>query len=318
MEKMSPTHTFHDIYDDFSWMMDSMDLQQMRYAVVLAQELNFTKAARRCFVVQSALSHQIKALETELGIELFIRTSRKVELTPAGHAFVESAQQSLALAEEAAVKAQAEAEKISGVLRIGVIPTLTAVNLPSLLAQFKREYPLVTVELVTGSSDLFAEDLRTGKLDIAFLGLIQGQKPEKVKFQQLKQSQLSAVVPAGHRLVDAGPVALADLLGESFVDFPAGSPGRHQSDVAFSRVGLDRQVDYEVNELGLLLGLVREGLAIALLCPDVVEEVPGVLCTEVVDAPTRVEFIATSRTVPRLVAEVFLGFVEGMYSEYFH
>ena len=318
MEKMSPTHSFHGIYDGFSWMMDSMDLQQMRYAVVLAQELNFTKAARRCFVVQSALSHQIKALETELGVELFIRTSRKVELTPAGHAFVESAQQSLALAEEAAVKAQAEAGNISGVLRIGVIPTLTAVNLPSLLAQFKREYPLVTVELVAGSSDLFVADLKTGKLDIAFLGLLQGQEPEKVWFRQLRQSQLSAVLPTDHRLSETGPLMLTDLSKESFVDFPAGSPGRYQSDVAFSRVGLNRQVDYEVNELGLLLGLVRERLAVALLCPEIVENVPGVRCIEVVDAPTRVEFIASNRAGHRFVAEAFLEFVEGTYPGYFH
>ena len=65
-----------------------MELQQLRYVVAIAEERNFTRAAERCFVVQSALSHQIKALEKEIGTELFVRTSRRVELTAAGEAFL--------------------------------------------------------------------------------------------------------------------------------------------------------------------------------------------------------------------------------------
>ena len=68
-----------------------MELQQLRYAVAIAEEQSFTRAAERCFVVQSALSRQIKSLESELGVRLFARTSRKVEVTPAGEAFVEQA-----------------------------------------------------------------------------------------------------------------------------------------------------------------------------------------------------------------------------------
>lgn len=68
-----------------------MELQQLRYTVAIAEEKSFTRAAQRCFVVQSALSRQIKSLESELGVRLFARTSRKVEVTPAGEAFVNQA-----------------------------------------------------------------------------------------------------------------------------------------------------------------------------------------------------------------------------------
>ena len=82
-----------------------MELQQMRYALAIAEEQGFTRAAERCFVAQSALSRQIKSLESELGVTLFARTSRKVEVTPAGEAFLEQARLCLQAAERAKVEA---------------------------------------------------------------------------------------------------------------------------------------------------------------------------------------------------------------------
>lgn len=78
-----------------------MDLQQLRYVVAVAETRNFTRAAERCFVVQSALSHRVANLERELGVKLFARTSRRVELTPAGAAFLPAARQALEAAERA-------------------------------------------------------------------------------------------------------------------------------------------------------------------------------------------------------------------------
>ncbi len=79
-----------------------MELRQLRYAVAVAETRNFTRAAARCFVAQSALSQQVRNLERELGVALFARTSRRVELTPAGEAFLPAARQCLEAAERAA------------------------------------------------------------------------------------------------------------------------------------------------------------------------------------------------------------------------
>lgn len=100
----------------------------MRYAVAVAEEQSFTRAAERCYVVQSALSHQIKALEQETGAQLFARTSRRVELTPAGVAFVEEARKSLTAAERAVTDAASATGHVRGTLSIGVIPTVSAVD----------------------------------------------------------------------------------------------------------------------------------------------------------------------------------------------
>ena len=139
-----------------------MELQQLRYAVAIAEEQSFTRAAERCFVVQSALSRQIKSLEGELGVRLFARTSRKVEATPAGEAFVEQARLCLRAAERAKVAAAAAHGDIRGSLTIGVIPTVTAVDVAAVLGAFRRSYPEVGVHVRTGGSDEFLRRIRLG------------------------------------------------------------------------------------------------------------------------------------------------------------
>ncbi|HMS36947.1 MAG TPA: LysR family transcriptional regulator, partial [Arachnia sp.] len=132
-----------------------MELQQMRYVVAVAEERSFTRAAGRCFVVQSALSHQIKALERELGVTLFARTNRRVELTAAGEAFLASARTSLDAAGRAATDAAAAVGEIRGSLTVGLIPTVSAIDIPAALKEFRRAHPAVRFALRGGGSDEF-------------------------------------------------------------------------------------------------------------------------------------------------------------------
>src|ERR1041384_5217542 len=105
-----------------------MELQQMRYVVAVAETDSFTRAAERCLVVQSALSHQIARLERELGAKLFERTSRRVRLTPAGAAFLPAAQQSVQAAERAVSEVAAAIGEVRGRLAVGLISTVAAVD----------------------------------------------------------------------------------------------------------------------------------------------------------------------------------------------
>ncbi len=247
----------------------------MRYAVAIAEERSFTRAAERCFVVQSALSRQIKALESELGVAVFARTSRKVEVTPAGEAFLAQARACLAAAERAAVDAAAAQGAVRGTLRVGVIPTVTAVDVAVTLGAFHRRYPDVRVLVRSGGSDHFLERIAAGRLDAAFLGLAEAVTPEGVRTQELVRERLVAVLPANHRLAGRRRIRLEDLVDDPFVDFPAGSSGREQSDLAFREAGLRREVGFEVTDAELLTGLVRRGLAVGLLAPSVVQRVRG-------------------------------------------
>lgn len=283
-----------------------MELQQLRYAVAIAEEQSFTRAAQRCFVVQSALSRQIKSLESELGVRLFARTSRKVKVTPAGEAFVKQARLCLQAAERAKASAAAAHGQIRGSLTIGVIPTVTAVDIAAVLGAFRRSYPEVGVHVRTGGSDEFLRRIAAGQLDVGVLGLAEGVTPRGVQTRELSQERLVAVLSEGHRLAGRRRLRLKDLADEPFVDFPEGSSGREQSDLAFDRARLRREVSLEVNTADLLTGLVRQGLGVALVAPSVAREAPGCVCIPVSDGPVRVEYLAWDSFNPSPVAQVFV------------
>ena len=274
--------------------------------MAIAEEQSFTRAAQRCFVVQSALSRQIKSLESELGVRLFARTSRKVEVTPAGEAFVKQARLCLQAAERAKASAAAAHGQIRGSLTIGVIPTVTAVDIAAVLGAFRRSYPEVGVHVRTGGSDEFLRRIAAGQLDVGVLGLAEGVTPRGVQMRELSQERLVAVLSERHRLAGRRRLRLKDLADEPFVDFPEGSSGREQSDLAFDRARLRREVSLEVNTADLLTGLVRQGLGVALVAPSVAREAPGCVCIPVSDGPVRVEYLAWDSFNPSPVAQVFV------------
>lgn len=278
----------------------------MRYVLAVAEARNFTRAAEKCFVVQSALSQSIANLERELGVALFARTSRRVELTVAGEAFLLPARQCLDAADRAATEAAAAVGQVRGRLAIGVIPNLAAINLPDVLLQVREKYPAVRIELRVGASDWLTEQLAAGHLDVAFLGLPERQTPVGVSFRALANDRHVAVLPVGHHLAGLAEVSLADLSDETFADFPYGSPGRAQGDHAFASAEIRRYVAFEVVSAELMLDLVRHGLAVALLPSMSVSPMAELSILAVADGPRRVEYLAWSDFNPSPAARAFL------------
>lgn len=279
-----------------------VDLQQMRYVIAVAETRNFTRAAERCSVVQSSLSHRIAGLERELGIKLFARSSRRVELTSAGAAFVAGARECLAAADRAVADAAAATGVIRGRLAVGVIVTTAAVDVPDLLQRYRAQHPDVHVALRSGRSDELATAIRNGDLDIAFLGLPEGDRPSGVESVVLDHDEHVLAVPAGHRLAGVSHVTLREIADETFVDFVAGTPARAQSDQAFAAAGLVRDVAYESGVVELITRLIARGLGIALLPSAFIRplaaDTPELALVPVVDGPHRIEYLAWSRFNP--------------------
>lgn len=284
-----------------------MDLQQLRYVVEVTDTASFTRAAERCFVTQSALSHQIAALEREIGQRLFVRTSRSVRPTEAGVAFARQARLAVAAADAAAEDAAAADGRVIGTLRMGVIPTVTALDLPAVLRAFHDEHPGVRVELRVGNSDELIRLVSAGELDVALLGLRDGVTPQGVASQALRREPLVAVLPAGHPLAARRRLSLADLADETFAEFPHGTSGRAQSDTAFAAADVTRDVAYEADDAALILGLVAAGLAVTLLAPGAASRATGTVATvPVADAPHRTEYVAWDARGARSAARAFL------------
>lgn len=283
-----------------------MELQQLRYVVAVAEERNFTRAAVKSHVVQSALSHQIKTLEHELGVQLFARTSRRVELTEAGSAFLPAARATLDAAQRAIAEAVATTGDLRGRLMIGAIPTVTTVDVTAALGDFHRAHPNVEIGLTTGGSLDFVTAIRDSAMDVAVLGLPDATPPTGVATQVLARENLVAVLGPGHRLAGRRRLRLADLAEETFVDFPGDSPGRAQSDRAFAAAGLTRSVAFDVMSTEVMLDLVAQDLAVALLAPAVVPEARGLSTLPITDGPTRIEYLAWSEFNPSPTALAFL------------
>ncbi|PZG01648.1 LysR family transcriptional regulator [Micromonospora deserti] len=284
-----------------------MEFQQMRYVVAVAETNSFTRAAERCLVVQSALSHQIARLERELGARLFERTSRRVRLTPAGEAFLPAARQCLDAAERAAAEVAAAVGEIRGRLAVGLIPTVAAVDIPGALRDFRQQYPHVRISLRVGASEDLVEQVKQGATDVAFLGLPTTARPQGVAAHELARDRLVAVVAPDHPLADKPVVNLRRLSTEVFVDLPAGTAGRAQSDQAFSAAGLSRDVAFEVTTADFITRLVGQNLGVAMLPSAYTPQLTGVITIEVADAPARVEYVIWSRFSRTPAATAFLA-----------
>ncbi|MGW6201622.1 LysR family transcriptional regulator [Kribbella sp. NPDC055110] len=287
-----------------------MELQQLRYVVAVAETNSFTRAAERCLVVQSALSHQIARLERELGARLFDRTSRRVRLTPAGTAFLPAARQCLDAAERAAAEAAAAVGLVRGRLAVGLIPTVAAVDIPAALRDFRRAYPDVRISLRVGASEKLADQVKEGVLDVAFLGLPTTAQPRGVETRELARDRLVAVVPPDHPLATASSVTLQRLASEVFVDLPPRTAGRLQSDQAFEAAGLVRDVAFEVSTAELMARLVSERLAVALFASTYAPQLTGVSTVEITDAPGRIEYVVWSSAGRSPAASAFLALLK--------
>lgn len=245
-----------------------MELRQLQHFIAVAEEGHFTRAARRVNIVQSALSNSVRALEEELGAQLFVRTTRQVRLTAAGRVLLEKARPVLAAAREAREAVAAVAGLERGSLSIGTVQSLPAfLDLPALLARFHASFPAIEVRLCQGGTDQLLEKVRAGELDLAMLPLCRA--PVDIATTLIACEALVLVCPKGHRLTRRPEVTLADLADEPFVDFEPGWGTRGVVDRGFAEEGVERRLAFEVSDLETLLALVARGLGVALV-PDAI------------------------------------------------
>lgn len=286
-----------------------MNLKQIEYALAVAETGSFTRAAERCHVVQSALSHQIARLEEQLGAQLFERSSRWVRLTAAGEAFVPSARTALEAARRIADEVAAACGELRGRLSIGEISSLTELDLVDLLAGFHHQYPQVDIRWLQGKSEVMIGDVRERRMDVAFIGVWPGESLEGVEWRLLAKEELMAVLPPEHPLVIHKRLSLADLEDQPLVDFQAGTGARRQTDEAFAAAGLRHRVQFEVGTTRLIEKFVQRGLALGLVAERIAGDFERVVVRQVSDAPVRHLYAIWSKK-PTPAASAFIQLLE--------
>ncbi len=241
-----------------------MELRQIEYFVAVAEERHFTRAAHRLRVAQSGLSASVRALERELGAALFIRSTRRVELTDAGRALLAEARHTLHSVTAAREAVAAVQGLLRGTLSIGTMQCLGGLDLPAALARFRTAHPGVEIQLRQAGSPELIDRVRTGEEDLAFV-TAPCDDPDAVHLAALDEQPLVVACSPEHPLVGAAVVSLGELVDETFVDFEPGWVTRDVTDHALRRAHLSRRVALEVNEVHSLLDLVAHGLGVALV-----------------------------------------------------
>lgn len=197
-----------------------MEIHQLKYVVEVAKQKNFSRAADEICVAQSSLSQQINKLEEELGVKLFERTTRSVNLTDAGTEFLIYARQILADIEMAQQSMEAHVGLSKGTINIGAISTADSIGFVSLVTAFHKMHPGLYLSIVTHGSYKLTELLRTSEIDVAILTPPVNGETEEIEFYPLADNdEFALVTPSNHPLAKRELISLNELADETFI-FP--------------------------------------------------------------------------------------------------
>jgi DNA-binding transcriptional LysR family regulator len=252
-----------------------MELRHLTYFVAVAETMNFTRAAARCFVAQSALSQQVARLEIEVGTPLFVRTTRSVRLTEAGEVLLPLARRILAGVDNA----QAELDALGGLrrgrLRLGLVQsTADPIDQMAVIGDFHERFPAIDISVTNETSAAAVANVETGQLDAAIVGFGPDHLPASLSQRTLSVDPLVAVVAGRHPLAGRATIAVAALIGSRpFIHFVAGSGVRYQVDAAFARAGVTVSHSFEMGELSDMVRLAALDIGVTIVPACVTESV---------------------------------------------
>ena len=246
--------------------MIAVELRHLEYFVAVAAELNFSRAAQRIHVVQSALSASVGKLEKELGVELFDRSKRQITLTTAGEVFLEHAREVIHTAHRARTSVDAFRDQLSGTVTLGTLMSWGTLDLAAALEEFRLSNPLITVRLrqsLTGSAGHLTA-IADGQMDLALVS-ISSPCSQLVALRELMSEPMVFVCESSHALAGRRKVTLADLAGRDFINFPLGWGIRQRLDAGFAAAGVHPVSAYEVADYAIAAELIRHRLASTIL-----------------------------------------------------
>jgi DNA-binding transcriptional LysR family regulator len=242
-----------------------MELRHLRYFVLVAEELNFCRAAERLRIAQPPLSVQIRHLEEELGVQLFYRIKRRITLSPAGEVLFGQARRLLREAEQIADQVREAASGKTGSLSIGFVGTAMYDILPRALRIYCSAFPKIQLNLEDIHSGHQIQALRRRKIDVGFI-----RPPLQdtcLEAEEVVREKLMVALPEKHRFRDRTEIALADLADEPFlICSMSGEPDLHNFYLDLIQdAGFRPRVVQEATHIQTQIGLVAAGVGISLV-----------------------------------------------------
>lgn len=239
--------------------------RQLRYFSVLSEELHFGRAAQRLHISQPPLSASLRQLESELGVQLLERSSKRVALTPAGEAFQYQARRMLAQLEDSQELVKRIAASASGLVRVGFTPAMLFRGLPDAITRLRRRYPGVDIQMIERNSAQQVEAVVEEKLDVGFIHSM--PLPEGIESLVLSEESFLCCLPAHHALAAQRAVAIKALANEPIILF-----GRELAPHYYDRIvslfhheDVDPNICHEVSHWLTILALVANDMGVALV-----------------------------------------------------
>lgn len=291
--------------------MVRVELRQLECFVTLAEELNFGRAATRLRMSQPPLTRLIRRLEEIVGVPLFTRTTRKVELTAAGMAYLPEARAALHQIQNGVEMAKRGARGEVGELTIAVEASSIFDPVFKSVRLFRERYPLVNLIVQSLDTDDQADALREGRIEVGFI--VPPLHDQRIVCEPVISMPLVAALPATHRLASRRKINLAELAAEPFVLSPASHKcGLLDNVIAACRAaGFTPRVVQEAHEMQLMLAFIGEGIGISIL-PQYVASLgkPGIVCKPLADCKASLELaIAWRKGAMSPVVEAFAAVV---------
>lgn len=251
-----------------------MDLRHLRYFVTIADQGSFTRAAEELGIAQPPLSQQLKAFEEELGVRLFKRLTRGVELTEIGAVLVEQARDILSLQRQFVASAAGLARGERGHLRFGIAGAVALVPLiPIAIRRFRETWPNVTISIEESNTPDLCRALLDRTLDIA---VIRPPTPESrgLSIAPLIEEPTLIALPNGHPLSGQGPLPLSAIAGEPLIIFPRSlGPGFHDKILsACQAAGFSPITGQEAPQIAAMVPMVAAGLGVAIV-PESLDQI---------------------------------------------
>lgn len=232
----------------------------MNEFVELARIGNYTKASQKLYISQSVLSKHIKALESELGIPLFVRGKQGIRLSEQGEMLLPYASQIMALKEEYLKKVQTHSQAL---LRIASVPAVGRLKIGDLLAGFVKENPNVAVNIIEGESALLLDRLQREECDLAFARGVDERYSELVRIPYIVE-RVAAFFPVGHPMASRKHVEISELRDETFICSSHNNLMYHLVYDACVSAGFEPKIAYMDNNGRHTLEMVEQGVGISL------------------------------------------------------
>lgn len=247
-----------------------MDIRQLRLFIAVAEHLNFHRAAEQLNMAQPPLSLAIKKLESDLGVELFLRERKAVKLSAAGAAFLTEARRTVLQFEHAIELARQTGQGTVGHLRIAFVPSANYSCLVDVIRVFRQRYPDVNLDLMEATSTAIVKLLESNQIDIGFLRPESGIS-DKLRTASLEKDRFIAALPVGHRCANESEISLKELANDPFVAFssvrsPTRSPTLYEQTLMLCKhAGFTPRIVQQANQVHTIVSLVSAGLGVALV-----------------------------------------------------